>query len=591
MTDTTGFLKVDDEGDIIDAEVVLNGTIAGSPEEETPKLPAEEHPDYSTCAHENADKGEESVETEAPPVDESILDIPPVEAEVIPVPAKRSSSDSSAVDSAASQTSNPGNPSIKELQEASNAKKRRKRSGQPEKWFARLDQLKQFKKEFGHCRVPQNFPANPQLANWAHNQRKEYKLMIRGRPSPMTEERVRALEAEGFNWAFRANRLTWEDRFSQMQQYKAEFGDCLVPVKYEKNPTLGHWVINQRAQYKQFKLGKATNMNEERAALLEAEGFVWAVEDKKSFEERMVELRQYRAEHGNIMVPLKYSTNPQLGPWIMNQRIQYRLFKEGKPSTMNNNRVALLEAEGMVWELKGDNWEKRLTELKAYKLRHGDCKVPSRYPDNPQLGQWVTNQRRQYKLLMQGKKSFMSQRQVHELESLGFVWSLVDQVPWEERFREMQTYKIKHGDCNVPRNYTANPQLGQWISTQRVQFRLLAEGKRTAMTVERAHMLEHEGFIWGPLLTGRIDGDSLALDELGLPQVATTPVCPNMTAVPSGDGTMSEVPLLVTGNLDVQHPADTGDEDGEDEKMPTHDLPPVLPPPEVHVNEFAFTSV
>lgn len=390
MTDTTGFLKVDDDDDIINAEVVLTGTIAGSPDAETAKLSAEEHPDYNNQA---VVKEKQPIGMEAPPVAESILGIPPVETEIISMPAKRTRDDSGVGGSVASQSSNPGNPSIKELQEASNAKKRRKRSGQPEKWFARLDQLKQFKKEFGHCRVPQNFPANPQLANWAHNQRKEYKLMIRERPSPMTEERVRALEAEGFNWAFRANRLTWEDRFSQMQQYKAEFGDCLVPVKYEKNPTLGHWVINQRAQYKQFKLGKLTNMNEGRAALLEAEGFVWAVEDKKSFDERMVELRQYRAEHGNIMVPLKYSTNPQLGPWIMNQRIQYRLFKEGKPCTMSSNRVALLEAEGMVWELKGDNWEKRLVELRTYKDRHGDCKVPSRYPDNPQLGQWVTNQR------------------------------------------------------------------------------------------------------------------------------------------------------------------------------------------------------
>lgn len=198
--------------------------------------------------------------------------------------------------------------------------------------------------------------------------------------------------------------------------------------------------------------------------------------------------------------------------------------------------------------------------------------------------------RRQYKLLMQGKKSFMSQRQVLELESLGFVWSLVDQVPWEDRFREMQTFKVKHGDCNVPRNYPDNPQLGQWISTQRVQFRLLAEGKRTAMTLDRAQLLESEGFIWGPLLTGRIDGDSLAMDELVLPQVSTASIGPNMTAVPTVDGIMAEVPL-VTGNLGVQHPVDIGDDDGEDEKMPTHDLPPVLPPPEVHVNEFAFTSV
>ena len=224
--------------------------------------------------------------------------------------------------------------------------------------------------------------------------------MLRGKPSPMTEERVRALEAEGFNWAFRANRLTWEDRFRELQEFKAHHGNCLVPVKYDKNPTLGHWVINQRAQYKQFKSGKPTNMTEERAALLEAEGFVWAVDDKKSFDERILELRQYRAEYGTTLVPHKCSINPQLGVWIMNLRIQYRLYKENKQSTLNEERIALLDAEGMVWELKGDVWDKRLEELIEYKRLHGDCKVPARYASNPQLGQWVTNQRCVYRSII-----------------------------------------------------------------------------------------------------------------------------------------------------------------------------------------------
>lgn len=247
--------------------------------------------------------------------------------------------------------------------------------------------------QFGHCRIPQSFPANSQLANWAHNQRKEYKLMIRGKPSPMTAERVRILENEGFNWSFRANRLTWEDRFRELQDFKSEHGHCLVPVKYYKNQTLGHWVINQRAQYKQFKLGKQTNMTEERAALLESEGFCWAVEDKKSFEERVLELREYREEHGDANVPIKYEKNPQLGPWIMNQRVQYRLFREGKQSSMTERRIMILEMEGMRWEVKYDNWDKRFQELKEYKQEHGDCKVPSRYSANSSLGQWVTNQR------------------------------------------------------------------------------------------------------------------------------------------------------------------------------------------------------
>ena len=217
--------------------------------------------------------------------------------------------------------------------------------------------------------------------------------MLRGKPSPMTEERVMALEAEGFNWSFRANRLSWEDRFCELQEYKRKHGNCLVPVKYERNPTLGHWVVNQRAQYKQFKAGKPSNMNEERAILLESVNFVWAVEDKKSFEERLEQLKEYRARQGNALVPVKYPQNPHLGQWIANLRIQYKFYKENKQSSLTPERIMLLNAEGMVWENKVDTWSRRVDELKEYKEKFGNCKVPARYTANPQLGQWVTNQR------------------------------------------------------------------------------------------------------------------------------------------------------------------------------------------------------
>ena len=35
-------------------------------------------------------------------------------------------------------------------------------------------------------------------------------------------------------------------------------------------------------------------------------------------------------------------------------------------------------------------WEDMLNRLITYRDKHGDCLVPNRYPDDPQLGSWGT---------------------------------------------------------------------------------------------------------------------------------------------------------------------------------------------------------
>ena len=34
--------------------------------------------------------------------------------------------------------------------------------------------------------------------------------------------------------------------FERLEEYKEEYGDCLVPAKYAKDPKLGQWVADQR---------------------------------------------------------------------------------------------------------------------------------------------------------------------------------------------------------------------------------------------------------------------------------------------------------------------------------------------------------
>jgi len=57
----------------------------------------------------------------------------------------------------------------------------------------------------------------------------------------MTEDRIKKLEAVD-RWVWSPRGLEWDVRLSELQKYKAEHGDCLVPRNYSATPQLGAWV-------------------------------------------------------------------------------------------------------------------------------------------------------------------------------------------------------------------------------------------------------------------------------------------------------------------------------------------------------------
>ena len=67
-------------------------------------------------------------------------------------------------------------------------------------WQDLFRQLCEYKVQFGNCLVPQKYSANPKLGNWVAKQRSHYRLYQGGKPSYMTEERIRELESVGFGW-------------------------------------------------------------------------------------------------------------------------------------------------------------------------------------------------------------------------------------------------------------------------------------------------------------------------------------------------------------------------------------------------------
>lgn len=138
---------------------------------------------------------------------------------------------------------------------------------------------------------------------------------------------------------------------------------------------------------------------------------------------RYKELLGFHKEHGHAAVPHTYPKNPQLARWVKRQRRQYKLMKDGKASTMTNERLDMLDSVGFIWDSHDVTWREKLADLIEYRNEHGHCNVPSTYKDK-KLATWVKCQRRQYKLYWDGKPSAMNPERILELEKVGLEWEI-----------------------------------------------------------------------------------------------------------------------------------------------------------------------
>jgi len=286
--------------------------------------------------------------------------------------------------------------------------------------------------------------------------------------------------------------IAWFSRLQDLIEFKNEHGTCHVP--YNTNPKLNSWVSSQRYNYKQNKEGKSTSLTPERIKQLNEIGFVWeANKYKNSFYKRLEELNLYKNKHGHCNV--ENDENPSLAKWIQNQRNEYSKMKHGKKSSLTEERLSLLASMGIEFE-KRDTWEQKLQQIRVLQQKYGLdlTNIPST-EETKQLRIWICNQRAQYKLYQQGKKSNLTPERIKALNEINFDWG--DRItPWSTRFEELCQYKAKHGDCLVPQHYNQNPQLGSWVKAQRRHGKLFQSGEGGSMTLERYRKLEGMGFVW-----------------------------------------------------------------------------------------------
>lgn len=277
-----------------------------------------------------------------------------------------------------------------------------------------------------------------------------------------------------------------EDLWEKKRQLWAEFYRVngrfpSQSIQNENDKCLAMWQYTQRYSYKM----KLKCMTLERIRRLEEMTPGWRWDNSKNWNETLQNWIKFYEE--NKKYPSQKSKNSyerKLGIWQSGQRKYY------KRNKIIPERVRVLESTPhWVWE-NPSAWEiKRQELIQFYKNNN---KYPSCHSKNiaeKHLGEWVDQQRSNYKIRKEG---VMTSEKIRLLEDIpNWKWSIGDK--WEiQRQNWIKFYKENGKNPSDKAKNIDEKKLGSWQCNQRTNYRL----KKTCLTTERIRLLEQETIGW-----------------------------------------------------------------------------------------------
>lgn len=338
------------------------------------------------------------------------------------------------------------------------------------KWEIMYGKLRAFKKQHGHCKVPQKWEKDPQLSNWVCVQRRTHAS------GKLPSQRKKKLEALGFVWDFRKiYNAQWSQFYHQIVEFKKQHGHCAVPGKYKK---LASWVERQRTSRSKGKLSK------EREKKLTKIGFIWDFKEinERAWQEKYHQLVAFRKEHGHCFVPVNWKENPSLGCWISTQRgleAKGKLAPEKKKSLDRLGFVWRKDALRKLNELYESQWEENYEKLKSYHKRFKTCQVSLKI--DPSLQRWTSIQRRLY------NENKLSGDRVNKLNKLGFPWN-IQRAYWTKMYRSLVDFHRRFGHLKVPWGWEEDQHLAPWVQRTRLN--------KHELDPQKIKLLNAIGFDW-----------------------------------------------------------------------------------------------
>lgn len=151
--------------------------------------------------------------------------------------------------------------------------KEKTRKSHEERWNEMIEELKSFRKKYGHTEIPQEYEENPQLGRWVMNQRTFYRMNQLGIYTTLSEDRIQQLEDLDFVWGVREKQ--WWAMFGRLKDYQKLHGHVVIEGSDFVNEDLRQWLNDQRHFYRSSTKGH--RLSKERIEALESlSGFRWS---------------------------------------------------------------------------------------------------------------------------------------------------------------------------------------------------------------------------------------------------------------------------------------------------------------------------
>ena len=262
--------------------------------------------------------------------------------------------------------------------------------------------LVEYKTEFGDCRVPINYIINGyKLGEKVHS--------IRSGNTKVNTEQRSQLDSIGFVW--NALNHNFNEFYSYLIEYKAQFGSCKVPQGY----VINGYKLGQKVQ--SIRSGNI-KVNTEQRTLLDSIGFVWNATFYFNFDKFYKHLIEYKTQFGNCKVPQDYVINGyKLGQKVMSIR--------NGLINLTDEQKAELDKMGFVWSVysitkqRNFDFDEFYRYLIKYKIQYNDINVPYDFIlENYELGFYMRS--------IRTRRVRLTADQTEKLRDLGFVFDTHD---------------------------------------------------------------------------------------------------------------------------------------------------------------------
>ncbi|HPI19375.1 MAG TPA: helicase associated domain-containing protein [Candidatus Kapabacteria bacterium] len=193
-------------------------------------------------------------------------------------------------------------------------------------WQKNFNELKKFKRKFGHFNVPVRWHENKYIAYWVQR--------IRVYKSQLTPEKVQQLDDIGFNWSYYEEHF--EKHFQSLKEYFIKNGHCNVLLSEDEKLT--NWIRYLRKVRKGMYDYKLSEVHIKR---LDEIDFVWDPRDL-FWENSYQKLIEYKELNGHCNV--KKNEDNSLFLWCRTNR-----YNKDK---LSKDKIERLDALGFNWETK-----------------------------------------------------------------------------------------------------------------------------------------------------------------------------------------------------------------------------------------------